>query len=552
MNKKFKLSLLSAIFSFSINTAYALNPPTAYTNTGNNTFIFFENNIDNEYFIASSALNPRFTGSNVWTRYGRSSERQDSLGYMGRDTGLRNNNFIDLWLENSDMRNPFQGLRCRTRNANECPSTGFVSPEFVDDIGAYKMIAGGNEYTGNAVRASFGPQAYEYLRSLSIGSVRNFDLHACETTENYNPALGQRCKDANAGRWRKFGINVTKNGHVQLFDTRAFSEIWVATDGTPSLSSNSEFCEQTVINAGGNALQREGIACRMLQYNLEGPMSNFANALRFYMVVDTAALGGVNLNEYDIRINGGNGDWKRFNQTGVDNAMNRMFQTGNGFVTVLFTRSFFQKMLAAGGSTSGRQGIFTFAVENTVTPQSGYYQFSSGVDIDIIPREYGISIRHQNQNERVKTGRIGEDEEDIRFDYIVTQSAPRRADVVQASVIGESNVNAGRSYCLFRSNDNAMSVRIPAYLSYTHSSGNVVEQYSGCDSNATLDMTNANWSAVPWDQQQSGYFYSTNLSLSFPMNDPASLFSVEGMDWLGSVRAEGDVRVEALWIGVDR
>ncbi|WOE32312.1 MULTISPECIES: hypothetical protein [unclassified Acinetobacter] len=534
-------------------TIYALTPPSGYTLTGKNNFVFIENNIDKEYLIASEDLDPRFTGNNVWTKYGKN--KQDSLGYMGRNTRLRANNNIDIWLENSAMLYPFQGLRCRIRNANECPSTGFIPPAFTDQYGAYKMRSGDTEFTGHAARGSFSSQAYEFLKNQAVGSFNSYDMHYCETTEDYDPAAGGRCKDATTGRWRKTQLNITKTGNISFVDTRAFSEIWISTDGTPTLAADSQLCEHIVISSGGDEKsgQREGISCKMLQYNIDAAITNLYPGIRFYMVVDTAALGNINLNEYDIRLDGGNGAWKRFSEKGSDNSMRGMFTTGQGYVRVLFTKAFFRKMLAAGASTSGRQGVFTFAIDNTVTPQSGFYQFSSGVDIDIIPREYGISIRHQDQYQQKKTGKIGEDEEDIVFNYIVTQSAPRKADTVTASVIGESTTVKSMSYCLFKSNDNSLNVAIPAYLSYTHETGNIVEQYSGCNANATLDLTHAAWTATPWDVQQSGYFYSTDLKLRFPMNDRVSQFTVDkGIDWLGSVHAEGDVKVEAKWIGVDR
>ncbi|OTG85320.1 hypothetical protein B9T31_12660 [Acinetobacter sp. ANC 4558] len=554
----YRTLFLGALSAFSIHhAAHALNPPTSFTGGGTNSFIFFENNIDQEYLISAEHLNPRFTGANVWTRYGR--DQQDSLGYMGTDTTLRNRNNVDMWLENSSMLTPFQGIRCRIRNNGACPATGFLPAEFIDQFGAYKIRSASGDFDGGYARASFGPDAYEYLKELAPGDVHQFIMHYCETTEDYNPSAGGRCKDATTGRWRKTQLNITKDAHIKFIDTRAFSEIWVATDGTPSIAQNSELCRDLVVPRGGTADQREGIACKMVQYDLNGPTSAFNNSTHLYMAVDQAALNNMAIAAYDLRINaGGNDDWVRYDaDTRVENLMNRMLQSGRHYIEVLFTKSFFKKMLAAEASTSGRRGVFTFAVNNTATPQSGYYQFATNMDIDIIPREYGISIRHQNQNERVKTGKIGE--EDITFNYVVTQSAPKttganggRADVVKARVLGESTTVRGNSYCLFKSKDEVLQVPIPAYLSYTNSAGQKIEQYSGCNASATLDLTDANWNAVPWDQQQSGFFHSTNLDLRFPMNDRVSLFTIDGIDWLGSVRAEGDVEVEATWIGVTR
>lgn len=42
-----------------------------------------------------------------------------------------------------------------------------------------------------------------------------------------------------------------------------------------------------------------------------------------------------------------------------------------------------------------------------------------------------------------------------------------------------------------------------------------------------------------------------NLDLSFPMDDSYSLFSLDGVDWLGTVSASGLVTVKAIWTGPD-
>ena len=48
----------------------------------NNTFLFIENDIDGEYFITPSALDPRFSGSNTWVKYGTSQVSLGDLGYF--------------------------------------------------------------------------------------------------------------------------------------------------------------------------------------------------------------------------------------------------------------------------------------------------------------------------------------------------------------------------------------------------------------------------------------------------------------------------------------
>ena len=47
--------------------------------SGSNSYMFIDNDVDDEYFITTSSLDPRFTGANVWTKY---PTNQRSLGYI--------------------------------------------------------------------------------------------------------------------------------------------------------------------------------------------------------------------------------------------------------------------------------------------------------------------------------------------------------------------------------------------------------------------------------------------------------------------------------------
>lgn len=94
-----KYSLLCSTILITLDSFAALTPSPV--KAGNQDFVFIENNIDKEYFIAPYKINPRFSGSNVWTRYGKyKGGTQDSLGYMGTDRALTRGNNVDIWMEN--------------------------------------------------------------------------------------------------------------------------------------------------------------------------------------------------------------------------------------------------------------------------------------------------------------------------------------------------------------------------------------------------------------------------------------------------------------------
>ena len=109
----------------------------------------------------------------------------------------------------------------------------------------------------------------------------------------------------------------------------------------------------------------------------------------------------------------------------------------------------FPKVLKAGADLTNKDALFTFYFDNSVTPQSGYYQFTPSTLINIVPREYGISIIASDGSAHPKaSGKIGS-EEPITFEYKVTTSASRQADSITAQVIGDAINMYGLPYCLF-------------------------------------------------------------------------------------------------------
>ena len=536
------LSFLIATLSV-INHVYAAPVPPV-TPVGSQSYVFIENNIDNEFFIASRYVDPRFTGANVWTKF---KTNQDSLGYMGGGGMLISNSYVDYWLENSPIKNPYLGSRCRVGRGNDCPSVGYMIPEYMDEKGSYKSKVTYGEGGGAYPRATFANGAYQFFRTQGVGTSIDIEMNVCSTTENYDPKKGERCKDMARGAWRIFRLQANKVGHIKLEDTKAFSEIWIGTDGAPALANVNEFCEYTVLGKGD---ENEGIACNMVKYQIDGTMSNFPPGLRLNMVVDSGQIGYMPSSN-ELKIDGGNGQWKPWNQDSSSNSVSGMMLSGSHYIRVLFTKAFFKKMIANGGSTNGKKDVFTFAFNNSALPQSGFYQFATAMRVDAIPREYGLSIRPKDASVNRKEGKIGKNESNITFNYIVTQSAPRKADVVTAHVLGETvNLN-GQNYCLFKSEDARTNVAIPSYLSYTNNSGQNIKNYSGCDASKKMNFTDAVWQAIPWSEDRTGFFFKTDLNLMFPMNDPVSENTLDGIDWSGKVNAEGQVKVEAKWIGVN-
>lgn len=135
---------------------------------------------------------------------------------------------------------------------------------------------------------------------------------------------------------------------------------------------------------------------------------------------------------------------------------------------MFLSKTFFQNLIQRGISITNNDDLFTFFFDNSNTAQSGFYQFTASSMINILPKEYGISIVSTDGNAAPKeSGNIG-DPTPIGFEYQVTVSSERMADAVTAQVIGEGTSIDGVSYCLFTSQEGGWQVPIPAFLSGRH------------------------------------------------------------------------------------
>lgn len=508
--------------------------------SGTNTYMFIENDVDQEYFITSGSLSPRFVGANVWTKY---KTRQRSLGYIGYTGWAYSNRYFDFWIENSPINKPFLGIRCMTTGAN-CPSSGYIQPDKIDELGFYHAKSGNSVANGYYGAGTLSPSAYQYFKDLPVGTSETYNLNLCymDLNTDYDYTSGKRCKDLESGgTWRYYSITLNKVGHLNLRGTGALAEIWLASDGTPSVNIGSDMCQVGVVSGVS------GLICKMVSYSLQQTQV-LNNSLDFQMLIDTAKLG-FTPSASDIKYSGDTSTW--YNYSYATN-YNKIFSVGGDYVYVFLSNVFFKKALSAGVNIGHSDSLFTFYFNNSVTPQSGYYQFTPSTHLNILPKEYGISIVSKDGSANPSaSGKLGDDIP-IMLEYRVTTSASRQADSITAQVVGNSTNINGVPYCLFLSSDNSLSVPVPAYLSWQSKSGKEIKVRNSCNE-APVDMTDAAWVQTTWNANvDDGFYFSTILKLIFPMNNSRSLFTTDGDDWMGTVSASGEIKVTATWVGVDR
>ena len=59
---------------------------------------------------------------------------------------------------------------------------------------------------------------------------------------------------------------------------------------------------------------------------------------------------------------------------------------------MFFSSNFFKQMVALGISDSGTRDLINFRFQNTTSPESGWYEFSTSNQLIIKPRDFSISI----------------------------------------------------------------------------------------------------------------------------------------------------------------
>lgn len=545
--KKMKVNLLCLtglclILSYFSNACAAVTK-TVWPDSAVENFVFVENNSDDNFFVTpGAALDPRMTGANRWTglKYnGSGTIYQQSLGYIdnGYNTPLTAGWKYDMWIENSPLSSPLTGLRCINWYSGCDMSTSLILPQTTDNEGFYgaTVTSGGQKWMHGMMSDSF----YQYLQQMPVGSSFSMTINSCQTSVNYDASSGARCKDQQSGQWYVRKVTHHKSANLRLINTNALSEIFINSDGEPTIGEGNSDCKLQTIGT------KSGLSCKMVNYNLETDgLSNVS--IQVFPAINNASLAGsITANDMQFSLDANN--WKPVSGTAYYYNFNELKSFSS--IYIFFSSDFFKKLVSLGISDINTKDLFNFRFRNTTSPESGWYEFSTSNTLIIKPRDFSVSIiSDEYTTSPSKEGNVGENEPALEFGYIVTTSGKTAADEVLIKVTGPAQSIDGRSYCLFSSSDGTSKVPFPASLSFTTQTGDVRTYDVGCDSQ-WRDMTDALWLSTPWNDStgEVGYLEKSTVQLSIPMNNPISLKTVEDNDWYGDVSASGEIHVKATW-----
>ncbi|AHG20863.1 hypothetical protein Z042_15580 [Chania multitudinisentens RB-25] len=545
--KKIARLVLSLSALMATAPALAVNP-TNLADAAAMKFVFVENNSDDNFFVTPAAgLDPRMTGANKWTglKYGGSGTiYQQSLGYVdnGYNYGLTANNRFDMWLENAPIKNPFLGLRCINWYAGCNMDTSLILPETTDEKGFYGAVvtAGGAKWMHGMMSPSF----YQYLKQMGTGDTFSMQINGCQTNVVYSASSGGRCQNQTQGTWYRRTVSHSKAAHLRFLNTNAVSEVFVNSDGIPIIGEGNADCKTQTIGA------RSGIMCKMVNYDLQTDGSVSNTSIHVFPSINHAGLAAV-ANAADLQFSLNGNTWKTTSGTANYYTFNEL--KSSNAIYVFFSSNLFKQMVSLGITDGGTYDLVNFRFQNTTSPESGWYEFSTSNQLIIKPRDFSISIISDDfSNNPHREGYVGTSEPPLEFGYIVTTSGKTSADTVKIMATGPTQSLAGRSYCILSSEDAATRVPFPASLSITTSTGTEQSFDAGCDGQAH-DMTNALWSSTPWNDISGnvGIMNKTKVKFTIPMNNPISQKTVDGNGWYGDVSAAGEIRVEATWRNIN-
>ncbi|VUT11725.1 Fimbria adhesin EcpD [Klebsiella spallanzanii] len=509
-------------------------------------YVFVENNSDDNFFVTpGGARDPRMTGGNSWTglKYtGTGTIYQQSLGYIdnGYNTQLNANWMFDMWLEDAPAANPLLGLRCINWYSGCNMATSLILPQVTDEVGFYGVNTGsGVKWMHGMMSDSF----YQALRQIPVGGNFSMTMNSCQTSVRYDATQGGRCKDQASGSWYVRKVSHTKAGHLRLLNTNALAEIFINSDGIPTLGEGSADCQTQTIGSG--SARRDGLSCKMVNYTLQhNGLSN--TYIRIFPSISNASLAS-SIGIYDMQFSLNGNSWKPVSSTSYYYTFNDMKSSDS--IYVFFSSNFFKKMVEKGITDINTKDLFNFRFQNTDVPESGWYEFSTSNTLIIKPRDFGISIISDEYTTAPKReGYVGSSEPSLDFGYIVTTSGQSAADEVLIKVKGPAQMIGGRSYCIFSSSDGTAKVPFPATLSFTTKDNTIKTYDAGCD-DTWRDMTDALWLVTPWNDISGdvGEMDKTTVKFSIKMDNPLSLRTIDRDGWFGEVSASGEIHVQATW-----
>ncbi|MFM5527995.1 hypothetical protein ACET7Z_20570 [Aeromonas veronii] len=526
------------VIVFDIGLAHAISR-TTLPDAPIRNFLFIENLEDSNLFVGpTDGLDPRLTGSNVWTSLKHNG--QVSLAYAdnGYNTAVTNRN-IDMW-ENGPISYPYLNQRCIYHVAGCDPeaSEAISKPTVVDDKGFYGLIGAAYGWGHAKLSSSF----FNYLRNAPVGSIIEREMNLCVTSIMYNAADGSRCVDQSSGTWYARKLKHKKAGHLRFMQTNSISEVIVDSNGNPFILPGSQGCENYRIGT------RDGILCRFLDYSFNDDGSQTYTEPYLYTNVMHSGLNSA-ITAADLQMSANLSSWVN---KGVRYNISNL--RGQNSIYIFMSSNFFRQIVRLGLQGHLTRNLINFQMKNGFAPESGYYEFSGTTEIKITPRQFSVSILSSSDGilTPYREGSVGKDI--LRFAYNISDSGPSSADILNIS-ISQDVGSPYKGYCTFYPTNQITpdkAVPVPTSLIFDSSQyGSNSYHLIRCD-NTPLDVRSLgimdSQAPEPWaDASGSGITRFYRLALEFDLTDPMVQHTIMNNLWEGEVHQSGTIIIKGTW-----
>lgn len=126
----------------------------------------------------------------------------------------------------------------------------------------------------------------------------------------------------------------------------------------------------------------------MVNYTLQtNGLSN--TSIHIFPAIANSSLASA-VGAYDMQFSLNGSSWKPVSNTAYYYTFNEM--KSSDAIYVFFSSNFFKQMVNLGISDINTKDLFNFRFQNTTSPESGWYEFSTSNTLIIKPRDFSISI----------------------------------------------------------------------------------------------------------------------------------------------------------------
>lgn len=549
LNALLSLCILSTGIFFTKSAVCASYHQIGYPGDASTSFVFVENNTDDNSFLASvnqvSDARIGLIGANRWTAIkGTAGSNQTELGKLKVSNATGSVHLTDIWISGSPVTYPLIGQACSLRYSDCDAATGVNPPKKIDNYGFYGSSFGPEDT--NARGGVLSDTFYQYLRQMAAGNSFTITADSCMDTQTNAQWYGGDCATRDYSSHNRQTLTSTKAAHLKLINTNEVDEVFINSDGKPTPAEGNINCVEQTIGS------QSGLACKMVSYSLQSNGENLSG-IQFYPMLTNSSLAST-VGTKDMQISLSGSSWRQIPAIGTirpstANSYTLEEMKSSDALYVFFSESLFKQLVTLGISDVNSRDLFVFRTYST-DDAGNNYAFNTSNSLEIKPREFSINISSEDYSDApTREGYVGSSQPSLDFNYIVTTSGKTAADEVLIKVTGPTQELKGRPYCVFSSDDGTARVPFPATLSFTRQDGSINTYDVGCDG-SWRDMTDALWISSAWTDisGEAGVMDKATVKFSILMNDIISMRTLDNNSgWYGDISASGEIHVQATW-----